>query len=187
MSETKKNTLGGFTLIEVMVVIAIIGILAGMAVAGMGEVTSRELVKGQVKTVEAFIEETSARAHALNQNLYMKADVTNSKLNVYTTATATGTIIASMTLDEKAKFVVGTPASVPTGISGTLVDWAATATILAFTPASRIGLNALATDGYIRIQSRRIDRIEGYVAKTATLNKSKSFLSFNSGTNWRAL
>ncbi len=74
----------GFTLIELMVVIAIMGILSAMGVAGLQRAVENSRVDDAAKNVTAFLERTANEATRMSATLCLNASNSNPrKLFVY--------------------------------------------------------------------------------------------------------
>lgn len=72
----------GFTLIELMVVVAIMGILAGLSFAGLQGAVKNHRVEGAAKNMAAFMERVAALASSKSEALCIKA-VDASTIKVY--------------------------------------------------------------------------------------------------------
>lgn len=72
----------GFTLIELMVVVAIMGILAGLSFAGLQGAVKNHRVEGAANNLAAFMERVAALANSKSEALCIKA-VDASTIKVY--------------------------------------------------------------------------------------------------------
>jgi prepilin-type N-terminal cleavage/methylation domain-containing protein len=176
----------GFTLIEVLAVIAIMGILAGMAVMSMRNKVAMEGVKGDILTIRAFLDEVSARSRA--KAISYSVDVSGDELRFYPNATCdVGTTIGELTVSDKNTIVVDDATAVPTVFVSAYSNWAATGSCMIFSPATHIGLNPLETDGYIVIQSKRNSNFRGLVGKVSDRNQPVQYFSQDAGLTWMPL
>lgn len=175
----------GFTLVEVMVVIAIIGILVGIGVVGMRDKLAQEAVKGQVLALRSFLDETSARSRTLDTTLSMK--ISSDSLNVYQGNACTGAVLSAYVLDAQVQIVNSATSGRPTELSASTVHWAGSSVCALYTPSSRIGLNPLVSNGYLVIQAKQVASVQGMVGKAAAYNKPLSYLSLDGGSSWSKL
>lgn len=97
-----------------MVVIAIMGILSAMGVAGLQGAVENTRVNDAAKNVKAFLERTANEANRLSETLCLKVGTNNRRLFVYKgsdcTKLAEGSpSLYSMELDNPLKFVTSCP------------------------------------------------------------------------------
>ena len=164
----------GYTLVEVLVVVSIMGILSAMGVAGLQRAVANARVKDAAVNTAAFIERVANLSNQRNEVLCLRVDPHSDQRLIVVRDNDTmcdnpnDGIIASYTIDVPCKFV---------GFSecGTVeVDWFSTKTNYsentAFKP--RIGLAATPPHGGICIQYGT-DEIYGAVVKEKNLNRVK--------------
>lgn len=182
MRESYCHSKRGFTLLEVLVVIAILGILGGLGVVSMREKVALEAVKGDVVILRTFLDEVSTRARAKDTSFSVK--VAGDSLLYFLGVACTGTVQGMLELNSKVTVNTGATTDLPAPFTGTPLNWAASNSCIQFTPRSRVGLNPLATEGYIVVKSKSRDLIRGLVGKVSATNKPLQFFTMNGGTLW---
>lgn len=178
-----KNQKAGFTLIEVLVVVAMIGILSGIGVAALRDAVINNRVRGEARSLAAFYENVSSRAKQIADTLCVIPSGTQILARSYVKGACTGAALDSFALEPGFSVAALSGfASVP-GFSsqGDAKNWNAT-DVAIFYP--RIGLMNISGEGYIVVQYS--DRY-GAVAKVRTDNKILSFASYDGGSSWDRL
>ena len=163
----------GYTLVEVLVVVSIMGILSAMGVAGLQRAVANARVKDAAINTAAFVERVANLANQRNEVLCLRVDPHSDQtlLVVRDDGTKDCTsphdgVIAEFSIDEPCKFV-----SLAT-CRGVETDWFSKAysANTAFKP--RLGLSAAPPHGGICIQYGS-DAVYGAVVKEQNLNKVK--------------
>ena len=181
-------TKAGYTLVEVLVVVSIMGILSAMGVAGLQQAVANARIKDAAINTAAFIERVANLSNQRNEILCLRVDPHNDQTlivvrdNDTECANPNDGIIASYTIDSPCRFVGFTTC-------GTIeTDWFSTKTqysaITAFRP--RIGLSATPPHGGICIQYGS-DAVYGAVVKERNLNRVKPMWKIGnepSGAGW---
>ncbi|SHK63229.1 type II secretion system protein H [Fibrobacter sp. UWEL] len=104
----------GFTLVELMVVVIIMGILSAMGVAGLQGAVENSRVDDAAKNITAFLERTATEANRLSTTLCLKVGTNDRRLFVYkgsdcSKLAAGSPSLYSMELDTPLKFVTSCP------------------------------------------------------------------------------
>ncbi|MBQ3839145.1 MAG: prepilin-type N-terminal cleavage/methylation domain-containing protein [Fibrobacter sp.] len=171
----------GVTLIELLTVIAIMGILSGLGVAGLRSAVANARIKDAAYNVTAFMERTANEARRLNTTLCVVKE-TDQKLVTYqaacTEANKTGsktglTKIDELTLESPNKILGNSEFNNITALGGTnLVGTGAE-----FKP--RTGLSAAPYQGFFAMQYGTNTDLRSAAAKVKTKNSFVPKLGFS--------
>ena len=94
IGKSRKN---GFTLVEVLVVVIIMGILSSMGVASITGAVANARVKDYAQNTAAFLERIANDANRMSKTLC--ANVQQKSIDVYETSDCSGAIYAQYSLD----------------------------------------------------------------------------------------
>ena len=177
----------GYTLVEVLVVMSIIGILSSMGVASLHNAVVNNRVRGYAMNTAAFLERIANDANRMSKTLCMKA--TQNTLNVYEgecsgSSSATPVLHDSYELESPATFncLSDYKGDINVGDgSADENDWTR-ASGVEFKP--RIGLSTMPSKGFICIQYGTSRNFAG-VKKTA--NKNQLVPIWHVGVGWQDL
>ncbi len=171
----------GFTLVEVLVVVAIMGILSGIGVASLRSAVANSRIKDAGINVTAFMQRAANEATRLNEKLCVI--VNNQSMKLYkgecsTEASKLGDAIDEMTLESSNKFLTGSDAGVNCPELGGESDKDPKDRI---TLTPKIGVSPIPT-GCILIRYGNTDR---YAASIKVPTKFAMYykLSYNGGVN----
>lgn len=174
----------GFTLIEVLVVIAIIGILSSVASVGLGGAISRERIRGVGGGVAAFLD--NVHANASKEKATWSVAFTSLKVIAYR---GPGCESANQVMEEeleyRGRFVSRAAATTPPGNASTWVNqaWATTSgNCLEFTP--RVAHHSVATPGFVEIYLDNDTDYRAIVLKNDARYHLEWAYSTNGGTTW---
>jgi prepilin-type N-terminal cleavage/methylation domain-containing protein len=191
-----KRLKAGYTLVEVLVVVSILGILSAMGVAGLQQAVANARVKDAAVNTAAFVERVANLSSQRNEVLCLRiASGDPQRLFVVRDK---GTrdcespnegIIDEFTIDAPAKFIANSEAS--SGCPTTMRDWIGNEAKVPFKP--RIGLAATPPEGGICIQYGGRD-VYGAVRKDKNKNRvvpmwkvGNDRTSNNNWNNWTEL
>lgn len=142
----------GYTLVEVLVVVSIIGILSSMGVVGLQRAVANARIKDAAVNTAAFLEQVANKSNRMGSLLcVVQAPGNAQKLLVYkapNTDNCGGTLVDSLVLDAPNQFVSAATCGLPTNIP----DWRVStdADNRFFKP--RVGLSAAPFEGGVCIQ-----------------------------------
>lgn len=182
--DSRKN---GFTLIEVMVVVAIMGILSAMGVYGVRISTINSQMKDCALNTAVFLERVANESNRMSKRLCVLKD-NDQRLTAYVTDDC-GDIsdaeeLVSFSIDPPAKF----------GCSGVSIDdsfndfdgadWASDGENAGALFMPRIGLSAAPTEGYVCIQHGSSD---SYGLAIKFKNRNMIVPMWRAGSYWNKL
>lgn len=181
--DSRKN---GFTLIEVMVVVAIMGILSAMGVYGVRISTINSQMKDCALNTAAFLERVANESNRMSKRLCVVKD-NDQRLTAYVTDDC-GDLSEA---EELATFAIDAPAKF--GCSGINMDdfddfngtdWAADGDDSGALFIPRLGLSAAPTEGYICMQHGSSD---SYAMAIKFKNRNMIIPMWRAGDYWNRL
>ena len=166
----------GVTLVEVLVVVAIMGILSGIGVAGLQSAVANSRIKDAGINVTAFMQRAANEATRLNSKVCVWVAADNKTMNLYGAAcdaSSLGTPIDNIVLESGNVFT--TAGGCPINGIVPYVDKKVTLT-------PKIGVSPIPV-GCFLIQYGNSDRMAGSI-KLTTKFAMDYMLSYDGGTNW---
>lgn len=171
----------GFTLVEVLVVVAIMGILSGIGVASLRSAVANSRIKDAGINVTAFMQRAANEATRLNERLVVEVQTDNKTLKLNKcnavnasngTCTETGDLIDQMVLESQNQFVRN-------GVTCPDMPAEKTSVGTAITLMPKIGVSAIPTS-CLAVRYGSTDRYAAIV-KIPTKFAMYYQLSYNSG------
>ena len=173
----------GVTLMEVMAVVAIMGILSGIGVAGLRSAMANARIKDAAYNVTAFMERTANEARRLDSPLCVKRNANHNKLLVYgasCSATDLGNAIDSLVLETP---VVLIEDAVNEADFTNLTNWSKiTGSNKGAQFSPRVGLTAAPDSGYFAVQYGGRMGLRGAALKVSTKNKFLPMMKHEDGS-----
>lgn len=169
----------GYTLVEVLVVVIIMGVLSAMGVASLQGAVANARVKDAAINTAAFLERVATESRKLSAELCLvKAPGDNSKLLVYksdeTSNYCHGTVLDSLVIESPNRFVNLKECGLVTA------DWISGTNPAIFEP--RRGLSAAPIEGAVCVQYGTADRY-GAARKLKQVNGIKAQWKVGEGSS----
>lgn len=181
----KKHFLNtGFTLIEVLVVVAIIGILSAAGYSSLNSAIANNRLKDAIVNTRAFVEMMSSESKRLNDSLCIKFKTKTITAYKYSGSNCKGDALDSRNLDGAITFYADVSTSSVSSVEsfiGTPSVWSKTDEFFILSPEQ--GLNNVNGEGIIALRYGSSDRM-GAVVKTGKKNRWQTFFSVDGGASW---
>lgn len=173
----------GFTLIEVLVVVAIIGILSAAGVSSLNDAIANSRLKDAIINTRAFTEVMSSEAKRLNDSLCIKFEAKKMTAYHYGAGACGGTAIDSRSLEGQISFLGTAPgnAAAQESFVGTPSVWSASGSYFILAPQQ--GVSSVVSEGIIGLRYGNSSRY-GAILKTAKKNHLQAFFSADGGSSW---
>ena len=165
----------GFTLVEALVVVAIMGILSGIGVASLRSAVANSRIKDAGINVTAFMQRAANEATRLNEKLCVKVENGNKSLRAYRgecSATSAANLVDEFSLESTNEFVSNMNCPDISGVSS--------ATQMLLTP--KIGVSPI-PKGCLAVKYGTSDR-RAAIIKATTKFSMYYKLSYDSGSSW---
>lgn len=166
----------GFTLVEALVVVTVMGILSGIGVASLRGAIANSRIKDAGINVTAFMERAANTATRMNITLCVKVESDNRTLKAYK-GECTGSedeVVEQMSMDPPNKFLPSSEGTCPEGVSRYSQNR------VELVP--KIGVSSI-PEGCFMVQYGGTDRRMASV-KVQTRFSMSYMLSYNAGSNW---
>ena len=181
----------GYTLVELMAVVAIMGVLSGLGVAGLRSAVANARIKDAAYNVTAFMEHTANEARRLNATLCVVREDDRTLVAYKATcddATGTGSAslekVSEFKLEAPTKFINSnvTGAVFKDSENNNLDNWYSNGAT--FRP--RAGLSAAPSAGYFAVQYGGRG-LYGAALKMANKNSFMPMMKFDESPSWSEL
>ena len=166
----------GFTLVEALVVVTVMGILSGIGVASLRAAIANSRIKDAGINVTAFMERAANTATRMNTTLCVKVESDNRTLKAYK-GECTGSedeVVEQMSMDPPNKFLPSSEGTCPEGVSRYSQNR------VELVP--KIGVSPI-PEGCFMVRYGGADRLMASV-KVQTKFSMSYRLSYNSGSSW---
>ena len=166
----------GFTLVEALVVVTVMGILSGIGVASLRGAIANSRIKDAGINVTAFMERAANTATRMNTTLCVKVESDNRTLKAYK-GECTGSedeVVEQMSMDPPNKFLPSSEGTCP----GDVDRYAQNKVEL----VPKIGVSPI-PEGCFMVRYGGADRLMASV-KVQTKFSMSYRLSYNSGSSW---
>ena len=185
MVNMRYKNVRGFTLIEVLVVVAIIGILSAAGVASLRNAVINSRVKDASWNMASFMERISTATKQTGDSLCVVVSGKTLYARLYVGGACSGAARDSFEI-EGSFAVVTSSHSISSAVSfaGTPVNWGVSTSPAVFAP--HIGISNVIGEGYILANYKFSDRYAA-VVKSRKENSFLAFMTKDGGATWEKL
>ena len=177
----------GFTLVEALVVVTIMGVLSGIGVASLRDAVANSRIKDAGINVTAFMQRAANEATRLNERLAVKVEGDKKTLKLYKCNSVDdngicndfGDVVDEMTLESSNKFVTGQDGGTDCPELG---DESARNPKAVMTLTPRVGVSPISS-GCFLLRYGGSDRFAASI-KSPTKYAMYYKLSYDEGANW---
>lgn len=181
----------GFTLMELMVVVVIMGVLASLGFRGYGKQAAIAMTRDEAMNIVAFIDVAVADVRKSKDDMSIKFDATNLTVYAYNNLNC----VAANEVNDyelRAGFTMVATASGDIGsirrsggkaLAITTEDDYLDSTACVNINGGVLGLNPMSTPGYIVIESNKAN-VKGMIMKPALINNIKAFYQPDPSSQW---
>ncbi|NLO24242.1 MAG: prepilin-type N-terminal cleavage/methylation domain-containing protein [Fibrobacter sp.] len=183
MREVFKHIKKGFTLVEVLAVVAILGILSAAGYSSLNNAIANSRLKDAIVNTRAFVESMSLESKRLHDSLCIVFVANQMQTKRFANDVCEGDAISTLELVAPVSFYTSTPQNIVSQESfvATPVIWTSADKFLVLSP--KLGLNEITEEGVIALRYGNSSRY-GAVLKSAKKNRLQAYFSVDGGASW---